>query len=63
MTHKIAHQDVCQKRATPSTARKACSDRVDLGKTAAYCYYCIEEAKAENPGIKAHDARWVVLQP
>ena len=57
MTHKIAHQDVCQKRATPSTARKVCSDRVDIGKGVAYCYYCIEEVKAENPGIKVADAR------
>ena len=36
---------------------KVCSDRVDIGKGVAYCYYCIEEVKAENPGIKVADAR------
>ena len=52
LTHGTAHKDVSKKMATSSKARKACSDRVDLGKTAAYCYYCIEDVKAENPGIK-----------
>ena len=56
LTHGIAHKDKNKKKATPSTARKACSDRVDLGKSAAYCYY----SKAENPGMKVTAVRKLV---
>ena len=56
MTHEIAHKDVHQKRPTSSKARKACSERVSLGYSA-YCWYCLEEVKAANPGMKMSDAR------
>ena len=52
---KIAHQDVCQKKATPSTARKACK-RGDLGYSV-YCDDCINEVKAEEPGMTLAVAR------
>ena len=55
MTHKIAHQDVSQKRATSSKARKVCK-RGDLGYST-YCVDCISEVRAEKPGITLTDAR------
>ena len=58
MTHEIAHsRDMSKKKPTSSKARKVCSDRVDLGRTAAYCHYCVEEAKAEKVGTTVAQAR------
>ena len=57
LTHDITHKSPSQKKNTPSKKRLKCSDRVDLGKTAAYCYYCVQEVKDENPGITVAEAR------
>ena len=57
LVHGIEHKSPSKKRSTPSKARKKCSDRVDLGRTAAYCHYCVEEAKAEKAGTTVAQAR------